>query len=439
MLFTNIDYLDSNFEIKQGFVGTAKGRIVYIGETDPTYAASISEASVYDFGERYDGSGKLLIPGLYNTHTHAPMTLLRGYAENLALQEWLHTKIFPFEAKITDEIAYPATMLAIAEMLRFGTVSFSDMYFFTDARIKAVLDSGIKANLCHGLLVFDEETTYEQLSGRELNDRYVKEYHNTADGRLKIDLNIHSEYLSNPKVVAAVAEHAQELGVNTHAHLSETRLEHEECKQRRGGLTPTQYFESLGLFNTPCTAAHCVYTEPQDWEIFVKHGVTASANPVSNMKLASGFAPFPQMLDAGVNVGIGTDGMASNNNHNLFKDIYLFALLYKGAAGDPTLITPAQALAAATSAGARAQRREDCGCIEVGKRADLAVLDVTHPWMQPVNDQVNNLIFSAQGTDVVLTMVDDVVLYRDGVWPTIDIERVIAQTQKASDLIKSQL
>lgn len=437
MLFANIDFLDRNYEIKRGFVGTKQGLIVYIGEDDPEEIPS-SQPAGDSFGERYDGGGRLAIPGLYNTHTHAPMTLLRGYAENLGLQDWLNSRVFPFEAKITDEAAYNATLLAIAEMLRFGTVSFSDMYFFTDARIKAVLESGIKANLCHSFLVFDEDATYEQC-GREQNERYVRDYHNCADSRLKIDLNIHSEYLSNPKVVAAVGEHAQQLGVRTHVHLSETALEHEECKQRRSGLTPAQYFDSLGFFNSGCTAAHCVYTEPPDWEIFVERGVTVSANPVSNMKLASGFAPIPQMLATGINIGIGTDGMASNNNHNLFKDLFVFTLLYKGAAGDPTLVTPIQALKAATSCGALAQGRTDCGLIEVGKRADLVVLDVTHPWMKPVNNQVNNLIYSAQGSDVVLTMVDGVVLYRDGSWPTIDIERVTAETQQAADNIKSQL
>ncbi|MCL2757319.1 MAG: amidohydrolase family protein, partial [Coriobacteriia bacterium] len=195
----------------------------------------------------------------------------------------------------------------------------------------------------------------------------------------------------------------------------------------------------LGFFDTPCTAAHCVHVEPQDWEIFAARGVTVAACPVSNMKLASGFAPFPQMLAAGVNVGIGTDGMASNNNHNLLNDLYLFALLYKGSSGDPTVITTTQALAAATINGARSQGRLDCGCIEVGKRADLVALDITQPWNQPVNDQLSNLVFATQGSDVVLTVVDGAVLYRDGIWRTIDVERAIAETTAANKRVKAQL
>ena len=439
MLFANIDYLDKDFEIRHGFVGTEKGYITYVGETDPTCDDQAPKtAETPSYGERYEGKGRLLIPGLYNAHTHSPMTLLRGYAENLFLHEWLNTKIFPFEARITDAEAYPATLLAIAEMLRFGTVSFTDMYYFRHARIQAIAESGIKANLCSGILCFDE-SSYEELPYKKIDEELITQYHNTLEGRLKIDLNIHAEYTTTPKVVEAVGEYAFTQGVQTHIHLSETKSEHEECKQRRGGKTPTEYFDSLDFFRAPCTAAHCVYTEPHDWEILKARNVTAVCNPASNMKLASGFAPIPQMLAVGVNVALGTDGVASNNSHDLLKELYLMALLYKGATQDPSVVTPAQALAAATINGAYAQRREDCGSIEVGTRADLAVLDVSKPWMHPVHSLLSNLVYSAQGTDVVLTMVDDRVLYRDGEWLTIDVERAIAETQRATDSIRAQL
>ncbi|HBT95544.1 MAG TPA: amidohydrolase [Coriobacteriia bacterium] len=430
MLFANIDYLNKDFKAERGFIGTEGAFITYVGASAPENPER--------FGERYESKGKLLIPGMYNTHAHMPMTLLRGYAEGLGLQDWLHTKIFPFEDKITDETAYPATMLAIAEMLRFGVVGVTDMYFFDAARIRAVSESGIKANLCSGIMVFDSETDYDQTPNRALNEQLVREYHNTLDGRLKIDLNIHSEYISNPKVVRAVGEHAVELGVQTHVHVSETKLEHEESKERRGGLTPTQYFDSLDFFRTPCTAAHCVWAEPEDWTIFEQRGVTVACNPASNMKLASGFAPIPDMLAAGVNVALGTDGVASNNTHNILKDLYLLALIYKGASGDPTVVSPEQALAAATVNGARSQGRLDCGSIEPGKRADLVVVDFCSPWMQPIHNLANNLVYSAQGTDVALTMVDGKVLYRDGVYPTIDIERAIHDSKRiAADIVAS--
>jgi 5-methylthioadenosine/S-adenosylhomocysteine deaminase len=431
MLFADIDYLRGDFELGHGFVGTEGALITYLGAEEPEHPER--------FGERYDGAGRLLVPGMYNTHAHLPMTLLRGYAENLSLRDWLYNRVFPFEGQIDNERAYAATLLAIAEMLRFGVVGVTDMYFFSEARLRAVAESGIKINICDGIMVFDDKTVYEQTPNYALNERLVREHHNTQDGRIRVDLNIHSEYISNPQVVRAVGEHALELGVQTHVHISETQLEHDECKQRRNGLTPAQYFESLDFFRAPCTAAHCVYAEPADWEIFAARGVSVAANPASNMKLASGFAPIPQMLAAGVNVTLGTDGVASNNNHNLLKELYLFALIYKGSTGDPTAITPAEALAAATINGARSQGRADCGSIEQGKRADLVVFDVEVPWMQPVHSLVNNLVYAAQGSDVVLTMVDGAVLYRDNTWPTIDIERAAAATQQVATTIAQSL
>jgi 5-methylthioadenosine/S-adenosylhomocysteine deaminase len=436
MLFANIDYLTPEFTITRGFVGTEGARIVYVGDRDPATTPALLPL---DLGERYEGGGKLLVPGMYNAHTHAPMTLLRGYGENMVLQDWLYNRIFPFEAKMGEEDAYAATLLAIAEMLRFGTVSFTDMYYFNAARIQAIEESGIKCNLSSGIMVFDPEARYEDMPDYEMNKALIRDFHGAFDGRLRIDLNVHSEYISNPQVARSVGELAVEAGVHTHTHISETRLEHEECKERRGGLTPIAYFDSLDFFRAPCTAAHCVWTEPGDWEIMAECGVTAVANPASNMKLASGFAPVSQMLAAGVNVALGTDGMASNNNHNLYKDLYLLGTLFKGATGDPTVITPAQALAAATVNGARSQGREEGGRIAEGCLADVVVLDTDVPWMKPVHDGPSNLIFATQGSDVVLTMVDGAVVYRDGVWPTIDVERIAAMTQGAAEAIVASL
>jgi 5-methylthioadenosine/S-adenosylhomocysteine deaminase len=438
MLFKNIAYLDADFQLRQGFVGVKGKNISYLGASDPTEAAPPKLAGAA-YAETYDGRGKLLVSGLYNTHTHVPMTLLRGYAENLPLQRWLTEKVFPFEGHITEVDACPATLLAIAEMLRFGTVSFTDMYYFMDARLNAVAQSGIKANLCQGFMAFSDDVRYAGTEAASANEKWIASYHNSEDGRIKIDLNIHSEYISNPHVVREVGEHAAALGVNTHVHVSETKSEHQECKQRRGGLTPVQYFDSLDFFRAPCTAAHCVYTEPEDWEILRERGVTVACNPASNMKLGSGFAPVPAMLAAGVNVGIGSDGVASNNSHDLFKELYLFALLYKGSSADPTVVTPVEALTAATLAGARSQRREGCGTIALGNAADLVVLDINVPWMQPVSSLLNNLVYSAKGTDVVLTMVDGAVLYKDGEYLTIDVEKAARETQRSSERIQMEV
>ncbi len=433
MLFSDIAILDEHFEVQTNrWVGVIDGRIEYIGAEAP------SPAEAARYGEVYDGDEKLLVCGMYNAHAHAPMTLLRGYAENLPLQTWLNDRVFPFEAKISDEDAYWATMLACAEMLRYGTVSFSDMYYHSRERIRAVTECGMKMNSCEGLIAF-EDKPYAEYPDCAVNEELVREFHGSADGRIRIDYNIHSEYLSTPTVAADIARIAKEKGLGIHVHVSETKSEHEECKERHGGLTPVRYFDSLGVFDVPVTAAHCVWVDEGDIDILAERGVFVAANPVSNMKLGSGFAPIVRMLERGVNVALGTDGVASNNNHDLYQDLYVFALTQKGASLDPTAVSPAAAMRAATRMGALSQGREDCGRIAIGAKADLAVLDASGPSWCPSTDYLNNLVFAGHGGDVCLTMVDGEVLYRDGEWKTIDVERAKAEVEVRTRRIISSL
>ena len=428
MLFCNIDLLDENFKTqKNQYVGVKDGRIAYIGAEEPQE----------DFGERYDGRHRLLLPGFYNVHSHAPMTLLRGYAENLPLQRWLGEKVFPFEDLLDEEAAYYGTLLAISEMLASGTVSFSDMYFFLDGMTKAIFESGIKCNLSRGLTVFDD-SDYTDLPAYRDNLRLRGEWNGANGGRLIGDLCIHGEYTSNPKIVEAVAQHARDTGARIHIHLSETQTEHEECKSRHG-LTTAAYMEKHGIFDSPTTAAHCVWLENGDFDILKKHGVTVACCPASNLKLASGYANVPKLLESGINLALGTDGAASNNNLNIMQDMYLFGVVYKGFFRDSTLITPAEVLHAATRAGALSQGREDSGRLAVGMRADLCAINTDTPQFTPMTDAACNVVYAAQGADVCLTMVDGEVLYRDGVFTTIDIEKVKAEVQRRTDSILSRL
>ena len=433
MLFADIDIFDENLDLRPHcWVGVKNGRIAYLDGQAPADA----EAEAY--GEVYDGRGKLLVPAFYNAHAHAPMTLLRGYAENLPLQAWLNDMVWPFEAKMTPEDNYWATLLACAEMARYGVVSFSDMYYATDERVCAVVESGLKANICESELYFEPKPFADYASCAAVEE-YVGKYHGAADGRILIDYNIHAEYTSNPQTCKDIAAVVKEKGLRMHLHASETRSEHEECKQRHDGLTPIQYFASIGVLDVPTTAAHCTWCEPADFDIMVEKGVFAAANPASNMKLGSGYAPIPAMLERGVSVCLGTDGMASNNNHDMMQDLYLLALLYKGSTGDPSVVTPKQALSAATRVGALSQGREDCGLVREGMKADLAVLDVTGPSWAPRTNPLVNMVYAGHGSDVVLTMSDGAVVYRDGTYPGIDVERAKAEVEARTKRIISEV
>lgn len=428
MLFKNISILNESFEIEENmYVGVDGEKITYISK----------EAPKRGFGRVYDGTGKLLMSGFVNTHAHSPMALMRGYGENMALQDWLNKKIFPFEAKLTGDAVYWATMLAMAESVRFGIVSTTDMYYFSEDMVRAIAESGTKNNLSRSITCFDDSELWELESAKEMKSLF-ETYHNAEGGRIKVDMSIHAEYTSTPKIVRQMAEYTSSIGANMHVHLSETQSEHEECKARHG-MTPAAYFNRLGLFDTPTTAAHCVWIEGEDFEILKEKGVTVASNPVSNMKLASGVCNVPKLLDMGINVSLGTDSVASNNSLNYIEEMKYFATAAKERVKDPTAVTPKQALRAATSSGAQSQGRSDTGVLARGKKADLIVLDISGPHMHPVHSLINNLVYSASGSDVVLTMADGKILYENGKYFTIDLERAVYETERAAKKILQAL
>lgn len=429
MLFENITILDEELEVRHNMYVGVKGEFIeYIGEERPEG----------DYGESYDGRGKLLMSAFYNAHAHSPMMLMRGYGENLALSDWLNTKIFPFEDKLYSDAVYYSTLFAMAESLRFGIVSSSDMYYFCDDMARAVIESGAKANISRSITSFEPGTIIGNERYREAESLFDN-YHGADDGKILVDASIHAEYTNTEQSMMEVADFAKERGINMHVHISETQSEHEECKQRHGGRTPVQLLNDLGAFDTNTTAAHCVWVTDEDMDILAEKGVTVASCPVSNLKLASGICNVPAMLEKGINVAIGTDSVASNNSLNFIEEMKFFALLNKAAKSDPTLITPKQTLHAATYAGALAQGRHDCGRLREGNRADLTVLNISAPHMRPVHDLATNIVYSASGSDVVLTMADGKVLYKDGDFLTIDIEKTISETEAACRNILSRL
>ncbi|HPO04400.1 MAG TPA: amidohydrolase [Bacillota bacterium] len=421
MLFKNITILNENLDVQESMcVGISDDRICHIGNSIPKE----------DYGEVYDGKGRLLMSGFFNSHAHTPMTLMRGYGENMALQDWLNKRIFPFEAHLTGDDVYYATLLGIAESLRFGIVSTTDMYYLCDRMAEAFLESGAKANISRGIACFTDDDLKALPAYKESKELY-EQYNESGGGRLKIDMSLHAEYTSTPKITAQLAEFTKKLGAQMHVHVSETKEEHEGCKVRHQGKTPVKYLSDLGLLDSKTTAAHCVYIEGEDFHILKEKGVTVASNPISNLKLASGVCNVPELYKEGIRIAIGTDSVASNNSLNFIEEMKFFGLVHKEKFRDPRLTTPKQTLYAATRAGALGQGRADTGTVKMGCKADLIALDISGPNMYPVHDLVNNLVYSASGSDVVLTMVDGKVLYRAGDFPTIDMEKVRYETERS--------
>ena len=394
---------------------------------------SISKTYIADSYDRViSGENKLLCPGFYNCHTHTPMTLFRGYAENLPLSRWLHEKIFPAEDRLYPEAVRVASLLSMAEMMKNGTISFSDMYFFCEDIIEATVASGLKANISRSTVSFDPDITAEKDDRFKEAVKLYENYHNFADGRIKMDMSIHAEYSTVPASCRYISDFALEKGLSMHIHLSETQSEHQACIEKYG-VTPTEFFEQNGAFRVPVIAAHCVHLTDNDMKIMAAHGATAVHNPASNLKLGSGIARVENMLAENINVTLGTDGAASNNTLDVMKEAYLAAILQKGSTGRTDSVPSGAFIRMLTQNGAKTQGRSDCGKLAVGARADLVMLDFDKIHVMPVYDYCDAFLYSANSSNVVMTMVDGNILYENGEYKTIDIEKTKYQFRQITE------
>ena len=403
--------------ISGGYVLVEDRKIAYVGESRPEC----------DGAEIISGTRKALLPALINAHTHLPMTAFRGYGEGCDLQTWLNDYIFPAEERWDKKSIEACTNLALCECMASGTASMSDMYMFNSVIAECIIAAGMKGNLNNALVKFGLPEGFDWKTDPQAKkelDLY-NSYHGADGGRILVDAGIHAEYTSEPYIWEAVRNFAAERNLAIHLHLSETKTEHEEGKARRGGLTPTQVFEKYGVFSRLVVAAHCVWIEDGDIEIMAKRGATAVHNPISNMKLASGIAPVPKMLAAGVNVALGTDSVSSNNSHDMFEEIKAAAMVSKVATLDPTAVTAMDALKMATLGGAKAQNRVgEMGKIAAGYDADMIMLDLDRPHLYPCHDLISNIVFAARGSDVVMNMVRGKIIYKNGEFLTVDFEKV---------------
>jgi len=414
--------------MEQGSALIPDGEIIIEGQYITHVGPAGSVSPEQNFDRLIDARGMLAMPGFINCHTHASMTLLRGYADDLPLMEWLQKKIWPVEERLEPEDIYWGAMLSCLEMIRSGTTTFADMYFHMDEVARAVEKAGMRASLSQGLIGLSPGAG-EALSNSR---RFIREWHGQAEGRITTMLGPHAPYTCPPDFLARVLDMADELKVGIHIHIAETRAEIEEIQQKYG-KTPVALMEEVGLFNFPVLAAHCVHLTDEDIRILVARGAGIAHNPESNMKLASGIAPVTRLLAAGALVGLGTDGAASNNNLDMMEEMRSAALLQKVATMDPMALPAQEALAMATVNGARVLGLKDVGPLKPGNKADIILVNLDRPHFYPRHNLMAHLVYAARASDVETVIIDGRLVMENREILTLDEERIYYEVQKRAE------
>lgn len=407
-------------EIKKGSILLEDDRISSIEEN----------LSTKDADTVIDGEGKVLIPGLVNTHTHLSMSLLRGLADDLVLETWLNDYIWPTEANLDGKLCYVGAKLACAEMIKSGTTTFNDMYFYMDHVAQAVDESGIRGNITHGML--DQGDEEKRRAEYKESLRIIDKCHNTADGRIKVSLGPHAPYTCSTELLSWVRKKASQLGVRIHIHVSETEFEVKNIIDTYDAR-PFEYLDNINFLDQDVLAAHTVWPSNNEMDIIKERGVNISHNPVSNMKLASGISPVAKMLDKGINVSLGTDGAASNNNMDMLEEMKIAALGQKVNTFDPTVLKADDVFKMATIGGATALGLSDeLGTIEVSKKADLILVNMKAPHLAPYRHPISHLVYAANGGDVDTVICNGQILMKGRELLTLDEKAVLEEAEEAA-------
>ena len=391
-------------------------------------AAFPQDAEAEGIDEIIEGNNMLALPGLIDTHTHSAMILFRSYADDLALMDWLQTMIWPAEEHLDDDIVYWGSLHAFAEMIRGGATAFCDMYMFVEATALAAKDIGMRGNIARGLA--GVAPTGEAALAENIS--FYKNWNGAADGLIRVMLGPHAPYTCPSAYLRKVREAALENGIPIHIHLSETKGEVETCLARHG-VTPIRLMDDLGLFDAPTLAAHCVHVTDEDIDILAKKHVRVAHNPGSNLKLASGFAPVVKMRNAGVTVGLGTDGASSNNKLDMFAEMRLAALIHKANELDPFAITAKDALDMATKEGAKCLGYDDLGELAEGNLADIILVDRSGLHWQPTLDSVSLAVYAANSMDVDTVLINGRVVLRKKELTTVDTEKLAAEVARVTE------
>jgi len=414
--------------LQHGGVAVAGDRIIAVGRADEL-------AARYPEAERIHEEHGLIMPGLVNTHTHAPMTCFRGLADDLPLMTWLEDHIFPAEAGLTTEIVYHSTLLSLAEMIRSGTTSFCDMYLFAKEVARATEESGMRAWIGEVLYDFPSPNYGELENGFAYVDEMFTHYRNHP--LIKITADPHSVYTCSPALLQRLGTLAHDHDCPYVIHLSENAMEIAVCRERYG-CTPVEHLNRMGLLDTQTLAVHCVMVDDQEIETLAAHGVKVAHCPESNMKLASGAAPAVKMLKAGITLGLGTDGCASNNDADMFGEMNTVAKIHKVITMDPTAMNAETTLHTATLGGAACLQAESAiGTLAVGKKADIIVLDLNQPHLTPLYNITSHLVYAARGADVIHSIINGRVVMRDRQLMTLDEESILARMREICRHFKS--
>lgn len=394
--------MEDGKEMFQGEICIDDDRICYVGPT---------QENAGDWDKEIDAKGNLLLPGFKNAHTHSAMTFLRSYADDLPLQEWLYERVFPMEAKLTPEDVYWCALLANLEYLTSGITANFDMYMKNESNAKASIDSGFRTVLCGSINDFGGTVD-------EIEEEYL--HFNEINPLISYQIGFHAEYTTKREIMEGIAALGQKYKTGVYAHNSETKNEVQGCIERYG-VTPTVLMDQLGMFEYGGGGFHCVHMSEEDLRICKEKGVWVVTNPSSNVKLASGIAPIDKMLKAGIGLAIGTDGPASNNCLDMFREMFLVTALQKVSLEDASAVDAIDVLKMATVGGAKAMGLNNCDTLAVGKKADIIMLDLMQPNMQPLNNIAKNVVYSGSKQNVKMTMIDGKILYMDGKF-TIGIE-----------------
>lgn len=410
-----------NSIVEDGGIAIKNGEVVAVGPS-----ADIENTFTAD--RIIPAAGRLVMPGLVNTHTHAAMTLFRGMADDLPLDTWLQSHIWPAEAKfITAASVRAGTNLALAEMIRSGTTTFSDMYFFADEVAQAAKNAGVRAVVGEAVIDFPTPDSKGPAESFAIIEGLAEKW--KGDPLVTIAVAPHSPYTCSRETLTSAKVLADRLGLPLAIHVAETQKEVNEVGARYG-LSPFEHLEKMGFFGGTVIVAHAVYPSPGDIRLMAAKNIGVAHNPVSNMKLASGVAPVPEMLRAGIAVGLGTDGAASNNNLSIFKEMNAAALLQKVSRLDPTAVTALAAVKAATIDGARVLGLgKHIGSLEVGKRADLLLLELQRPHLVPLYNVYSHLVYAASGSDVETVVIDGQVVMLNRKLTTLDEAKVLQEVK----------